>query len=59
VLEAGHRANLIVLDARAEPLAFAPPGELLDRYVFAADRAAPRDVMVRGRWRVRDGNLTR
>jgi formimidoylglutamate deiminase len=57
-LEAGRRADLIVLDARAEPLASAPPGELLDRYVFACDRAAPRDVMVRGRWRVRDGNPT-
>ncbi len=58
-LEGGRRADLIVLDARTEPLASAPPGELLDRYVFASDRAAPRDVMVRGRWRVRDGNLTR
>jgi formimidoylglutamate deiminase len=51
----GQRADLVVLDDRAEPLAFAPPAELLDRYVFAADRAAPRHVMVRGRWRIRDG----
>jgi formimidoylglutamate deiminase len=58
-LEPGRRADLIVLDERTEPLAGAPPGELLDRYVFASDRAAPRDVMVRGRWRVRDGSATR
>lgn len=58
-LAPGRRADLAVLDDRAAPLAGAPPGELLDRYVFAADRAAPRHVMVRGRWRVRDGNVTR
>jgi formimidoylglutamate deiminase len=58
-LEAGRRADLIVLDDRAEPLGGAPPGEILDRYVFASDRAAPRHVMVRGRWRVRDGKMTR
>jgi formimidoylglutamate deiminase len=54
-LAPGNRADLIVLDDRAAPLAAAQPGEILDRYVFATDRAAPRHVMVRGRWRVRDG----
>jgi formimidoylglutamate deiminase len=54
-LAPGHRADIVVLDDRAAPLAGAPPSEILDRYVFAADRAAPRHVMVRGRWRVRDG----
>jgi formimidoylglutamate deiminase len=54
-LARGNRADLVVLDARRAPLAGAPPGELVDRYVFAADRATPRHVMVRGRWRVRDG----
>jgi formimidoylglutamate deiminase len=58
-LQAGRRADLIVLDDRTAPLAGAPPSELVDRYVFAADRAAPRHVMVGGRWRVRDGALTR
>ncbi|MBV8749473.1 MAG: adenine deaminase, partial [Candidatus Eremiobacteraeota bacterium] len=51
----GRRADLVVLDDRHGPLAGAPPGEVLDRYLFATDRAAPRHVMVRGRWRVRDG----
>jgi formimidoylglutamate deiminase len=58
-LAPGRRADLVVLDDRAAPLAGAPPGELLDRYVFATDRAAPRHVMVRGRWRVRDGHPLR
>ncbi len=55
----GLRADLVVLDDRTPPLADAPPDEILDRYVFATDRAAPRHVMVRGRWRVRDGVSTR
>jgi formimidoylglutamate deiminase len=55
-LVTGQRADLVVLDDRSARLAAAPPEELLDRYVFAADRAAPRHVMVRGHWRVRDGN---
>lgn len=54
-LTVGARADLVVLDDRRPPLAGAPPGELIDRYVFAAGRAAVRHVMVRGRWRVRDG----
>ena len=53
--ESGRRADLVVLDDRVAPLAGAPPDEMLDRYVFATDRAAPRHVMVGGRWRVRDG----
>jgi formimidoylglutamate deiminase len=58
-LEPGRLADLLVLDDREPPLAGALPGELLDRYVFASDRAAPRHVMVRGRWRVRDGEPAR
>lgn len=54
-LVAGARADLVALDDTQEPVAGAPPHELLDRYVFATDRAAPRHVMVGGRWRVRDG----
>ena len=52
----GTRADLIVLD-RPPQLAGVDPGVVLDRYIFATDRAAPRHVMVRGRWRVRDGTL--
>jgi formimidoylglutamate deiminase len=57
-LAAGNRADLVVLDGRAVHLGAGHPGEILDRYVFATDRAAPRHVMVRGRWRVRDGVVT-
>lgn len=56
-IEPGRRADLVVLDDRSGRLEYAPPGELLDRYLFATDRAAPRHVMVGGRWRVRDGAL--
>ena len=52
-LETGKRADLIVLPAEA----CASRAPSLDRYVFATDRAAPRDVMVGGHWRVRDGLL--
>ncbi|MEA2688883.1 MAG: formimidoylglutamate deiminase, partial [Candidatus Eremiobacteraeota bacterium] len=34
-LEPGRRADIVALDDRGLPLAGAPPGELLDRYVFA------------------------
>jgi formimidoylglutamate deiminase len=51
----GLRADLVVLDDRRPIMAHAPPGELLDRYVFAEAGARPRHVMVRGRWRIRDG----
>jgi formimidoylglutamate deiminase len=54
-LAVGSRADLVVLDDRAGPLTGAPSDAVLDRYVFATDRAAPRHVMVRGHWRVRDG----
>jgi formimidoylglutamate deiminase len=51
-LAVGCRADLIVVDSADEA---APTA--LDRYIFAADRAGPRHVMVGGRWRVRDGCL--
>lgn len=52
-LLAGQRGDLIVLEASEN----AEPANLIDRYVFATDRAAPRDVMVAGRWRVREKTL--
>jgi formimidoylglutamate deiminase len=58
LLAPGKRADLIVLDDRSGPLAGAMPSELVDRYIFAVDRAAPRHVMTGGHWRVRDGELT-
>ncbi len=52
-LSVGCRADLVVVDGLGE--ADAPTA--LDRYIFATDRAAPRDVMVGGRWCVRDRRL--
>jgi formimidoylglutamate deiminase len=45
LIEPGRRADLVVLADDA------PPNEILDRYVFATDRAAPRAVYSRGRMR--------
>ncbi len=43
--EPGRRADFVVVDDTS------PPEEIVDRYVFATDRAAPRAVYVRGRRR--------
>jgi formimidoylglutamate deiminase len=54
-LEPGHRADLIRLDA-AHPVLAGRSGEtLLDTLVFAGNVNLVRDVMVGGRWLVRDG----
>ncbi len=53
-LAAGRRADLLVLDPQHESLAGAPLEQTLDTLVFAGGAAAIRDVMVDGRWRVRD-----
>lgn len=50
----GHRADLVVLDAEAPPLLTTPDGALLDRFIFGGARDAVKDVMVGGRWVVRD-----
>ncbi len=44
-IEPGRRADFVVLEGGAAP------DEIVDRYVFAGDRAAPRGVYVRGRRR--------
>ncbi len=54
-LRSGARADLVVLDAGHPSIAGAEPGQALDALIFAGARAAIRDVMVAGRWRVRDG----
>ncbi|MBL8298658.1 MAG: formimidoylglutamate deiminase [Rhodanobacteraceae bacterium] len=54
-IEAGARADLIVLDDKAPQLAERAATHLLDTFVFSGNRNLVRDVMVAGRWRVRDG----
>ena len=54
-LRVGLRADLVVLDGETPALVHKRGDAILDSLVFAADRAAIKDVMVAGRWRVRDG----
>ena len=55
VIEVGSRADWLVLDHTHPSLAGAVPETALDQLLFAGGAAALRDVMVGGRWVVRDG----
>ncbi len=54
-LAPGHAADLIVLDESHPVLIGRRDDVALDSLVFAAARGAVRDVMIGGRWVVRDG----
>jgi formimidoylglutamate deiminase len=58
-IEAGCCADFLVLDGEDPLLAGGDGDELLDRFVFAGNRPLVRDVMVAGRWVVRDGQHVR
>jgi formimidoylglutamate deiminase len=51
----GRRADIVVLDDAAPALYGRAQDTIVDAFVFAAGKAAVRDVMVGGRWAVRDG----
>jgi formimidoylglutamate deiminase len=51
----GKRADLVVLDANDAALADQRIDDVVDAAIFAPCRRPVRDVMVAGRWRVRDG----
>lgn len=53
-LRAGQRADLIVLDERSPLLAARDTQSVLDSFIFAGNSPLVRDVMVGGRWQVRD-----
>jgi formimidoylglutamate deiminase len=53
-LRPGHRADLIVLDDASPLLAARDAGALLDSFIFAGNSPLVRDVMVGGRWVVRN-----
>ena len=53
-LAVGRRADLVVLDGTDPLIATAAVEEVLDTYVFAVGAAAVRDVMVAGRWVIRE-----
>ncbi|NML18587.1 formimidoylglutamate deiminase [Azohydromonas caseinilytica] len=50
----GARADALVADAQADGLLGVPPPRLLDALVFAGPPRPWRDVMVAGRWVIRD-----
>jgi formimidoylglutamate deiminase len=53
-LEVGRRADWLVLDAMHPSLVGAAPDTALDHLLFAGGDAAIRDVMVAGRWAIKD-----
>jgi formimidoylglutamate deiminase len=53
-IELGRRADWLVLDAAHPALAGASEDAVLDRLVFGGGQAALRDVVVAGRWVVKD-----
>ena len=53
-LEAGARADLLVIDPGDPSLLGLPPGRWLDALVFSSPSRPWRDVMVAGRWALRD-----
>ncbi|RMH18931.1 MAG: formimidoylglutamate deiminase [Gemmatimonadetes bacterium] len=54
-IEAGRRADLVVLDRDHPGLVTRSGDALLDAWIFGPARGAVRDVMVGGRWVVREG----
>ncbi len=55
-LEAGRRADLVVLNLRDPALAGQAADDVLDVAIFGPSRAPVRDVMAGGKWIVRDGH---
>ena len=51
----GARADALVVDVREDALLGVPPSHTLDALVFSGPARSWRDVMVAGRWIVRDG----
>jgi formimidoylglutamate deiminase len=58
-LAPGLRADVVVLDGEHPILTGRSGDDLLDSWIFSGNRPAVRDVMVGGRWVVRDGRHLR
>ncbi len=58
-LQTGRRADWLVLDGDTPALVHKAGDAILDSLVFAANHTAIKDVMVAGRWRIRDGRHDR
>jgi formimidoylglutamate deiminase len=54
-LQAGHRADLIVLDTASPALVGRTGHAIVDSFIFSGQPTPVRDVMVGGRWLVQDG----
>lgn len=54
-LQAGYRADIVVLDTNAPAFVGRVDETIIDTFVFACAPNAVRDVMVGGRWLVQDG----
>ena len=55
-IEAGRRADLVVLDPDDPALLEQPPTNLLDAAIFGPAQRVVRDVMVAGRWVIGEGH---
>lgn len=55
----GSRADLLVLDGANPFIAAASSDRILDRWVFALGGEAVRDVMIAGKWTIRNGRHDR
>ncbi len=55
-MTAGARADWLVIDPQAAQMVSLEADAILDLLVFSGNRCPVRDVMVGGRWRVRDGH---
>ncbi len=54
VIEVGKRADFIILDAASPLLAGGSDDHILDRFIFSGNVNPVRDVMIGGKWVVRD-----
>ena len=54
-LEAGQRADLVMLEADSPTILAHGPDTVLDAWILGGTRNPVRDVMVAGRWVIRDG----
>lgn len=58
-IEAGARADLVVLDGTNPYIAAASGNQILDRWLFALGSETVRDVMIAGQWKIRNGRHDR
>jgi len=54
-LEAGRRADIVVLDLQSAALVERKGDAIIDTFIFSGQPGMVRDVMVGGRWLVQDG----